>query len=252
MKRANVKLNVKGMTCASCVAVVERALKKADGVDKASVNLSTETAIVEYDENKINERDLIDLVNKKGYTASIFNEKDQELLEQEKNKELSKTRHLLYFSIALAIPAFIAGMIFMHFPYRVYVLFALATPVQFIAGYGFYRGAFAALRNKSANMDTLIVVGTSAAYIYSLFLMAAATPEQVMMGGPEQYFETSAVLITLVLVGKYLEARAKGKTSSAIKKLMGLAPKTARVVKNGKEIEILIDQVLVGPFHSTL
>lgn len=233
-----VTLTIKGMHCASCVNVITRALKKTEGVLNANVNLSTEKAQVEYDEQKVNIQKLIDAIRKKGYDARVSIETDKSIEELEKREELRKTFLFLVFSAVLATPALLIGMVFMDFPYRIYLLFLLATPVQFISGARFYKGAWAALKNKTSNMDTLIAVGTSAAYFYSV---------AVMLFNPmgEQYFEVSAVLITLVLLGKYLEARAKGKTSEAIRKLMDLKPKTATVVRNEREVIIPVDEVQV-------
>lgn len=235
-----VTLNVKGMHCASCVALVEKALKKTEGVSNASVNLSTEKAQVEFDESKADVSKLISAVKGRGYDARVSTDADKTLEELEKKEELEKTRKLLLFSVLLALPAATIGMVFMEeIPYAIYILFLLATPVQFIAGARFYRGAWNALKNRSSNMDTLVAVGTSAAYFYSVYVMLTSPMAN-------QYFETSAVLITFVLAGKYLEAKAKGKTSEAIRKLMDLSPKTANVVRDGEEAVIPVEQVVVG------
>ncbi|MCX6695047.1 MAG: heavy metal translocating P-type ATPase, partial [Candidatus Altiarchaeota archaeon] len=235
-----VTLSVKGMHCASCVAVVEGALKNTPGVSDARVNLSTEKAQVEYDDSKVEVSNLISAVKGKGYDARVSTEADKTLEELEKKRELALMSNLLYFSVALALPALLVGMVFMdEIPYGIYVLFLLATPVQFISGARFYRGAWAALKNRTSNMDTLVAVGTSAAYFYSVY---------VMLTNPmaDQYFETAAVLITFVLLGKYLEAKAKGKTSEAIRKLMDLSPKTATVIRDGKEVVVPVESVQVG------
>ena len=236
MKKVIIKIG--GMHCASCVSLVTRALNKTDGVLNANVNLSTEKAQIEYDESKVNVQKLIEAIKGKGYDARVSIEADKSVEELEKKEELKKTSLILTLSAVLAIPAFLLGMVFMDFPYRIYLLFLLSTPVQFIVGARFYIGAWAALKNKTSNMDTLIAVGTSAAYFYSV---------SVMLFNPmgEQYFETSAVLITLVLLGKYLESRAKGKTSEAIRKLIDLKPKTATVIRNGTEVVIPVDDVKV-------
>ncbi len=235
-----ITLNVKGMHCASCVAVVEKALKKTPGVSSAVVNLSTEKAQVEYDEAVADVGKLISAVKSKGYGARVSTEADKSIEDLEKRKELEAAKRLLLFSAALAIPALFIGMVFMdRIPYGIYIVFLLATPVQFIGGARFYRGAWAALKNRTSNMDTLVAVGTSAAYFYSVVVMLINP-----MGG--QYFETSAILITFVLTGKYLEAKAKGKTSEAIRKLMDLKPKTATIVRDGVESQIPVDSVQVG------
>ncbi|MEM4266968.1 MAG: copper-translocating P-type ATPase, partial [Candidatus Nanoarchaeia archaeon] len=176
----------------------------------------------------------------RGYTAKPAAEKvDVKAEELKKIKEIKKIRDTLLISTTFAAPALIISM-FLTIPYKPYILFLLSTPVQFYIGRNFYKGALNALKNKTSNMDTLIAVGTSAAYFYSLYLM-------ITMGNEaETYFEISAVLITLVMLGKFLEARAKGKTSEAIKKLMKLSPKTATVIRNGREITIKVDDVKVG------
>jgi len=159
-----VNLRITGMHCASCSTLVAKALQRTQGVITANVNLSTEKARIEYDENVSDTAKLIEVVKKKGYGASVSTEADKSVDELEKKKELSELKKLLIGSFALALPAFLIGMVYMDFPYRIYVLFMLSTPIQFIAGARFYRGAWAAFQNKTSNMDTLIAIGTSAAY----------------------------------------------------------------------------------------
>lgn len=207
-----------------------------DGVRTANVNYASKKARVEYDELRVDEHKLVEKITSKGYAAKIGSDPDGERLVRE--KEISGLRSLLIFSTVFALPALLLGMIFMDVPYRVLLLFLLATPVQFIAGKNFYLGAWSALKNGNATMDTLIAVGTSAAYAFSVAALFGLVTEQ--------YFETAAVLITLVILGKYLEAVAKGRTSDAIRKLMGLAPKVAIVIRDGREMEIPIDQVITG------
>jgi P-type Cu+ transporter len=239
-----IKVDIKGMHCQSCVTLIERSLNRKDGVNNAVVNLTTEKATVNFDEAKLTEKDVVDAISKKGYPASLAEAKSSFDKEKRKQKkEISKLKRLFGFSLIFAVPAFIIGMVFMWLgimiPYENYILWALATPVQFIVGAQFYRGTWNALKNKSANMDTLIAVGTSAAYFYSVYAV-------LFIPGAGQYFEASAVLITLVLMGKLLEAIAKGKTSDAIKELMHLSPKIATVIRNKKEMRIPIDDVIVG------
>ncbi|MCX6778143.1 MAG: heavy metal translocating P-type ATPase [Candidatus Micrarchaeota archaeon] len=229
-------LSIKGMHCASCAALVNKSLEKVPGVAKANVNFASGKAHIEYDEGETSEGKLIEVVTSAGYGAS--KEVDVEAERKVREKEISELKGRLIFSAIFSIPAFLLGMFLMGFPYRLILLFLLATPVQFYAGLSFYRGAWSALRNKTATMDTLIAVGTSAAYFYSVGALLGLTMEQ--------YFETSAVLITLVILGKYLEALAKGRTSEAIRKLMDLSPKTALVERKGKEVEIPVEQVKVG------
>lgn len=234
-----VILSVTGMHCASCSALVNKRLSKTPGVLNSNVNLASQKAHVEFDEKKVDEEGLIAAVKAAGYGASL--EIDAESERRAREREIASLRGLLIFSAALSIPAFLFGMFFMEVPdpwTHVFILFLLSTPVQFYAGRGFYRGAWSAMRNRTASMDTLIAVGTSAAYIFSLGALFGLTMDQ--------YFETSAVLITLVILGKYLEAVAKGRTSEAIRKLMNLSPKMALVERKGKEIEIPAEQVMVG------
>ncbi|MBS3128104.1 copper-translocating P-type ATPase [Candidatus Woesearchaeota archaeon] len=231
-------LHISGMHCASCATLLTKALNKVEGVKTALVNYGTEKATVEHEE-KVTLAQLIDAIKKKGYGASLETGVTKDLEQRKRTYETRKQKLLFLFGAALSFPALMIGMFFMDFPYRTLFLLILATPVQFIVGWQFYHGAWMALRNKTSNMDTLIALGTSAAYFYSLYVVIF-DPMQ------EQYFETAAVLITLVVLGKFLEARAKGKTSAAIKKLMNLAPKQALVIRNGKEMLIPAEQVLVG------
>ncbi|MDO8517136.1 MAG: heavy metal translocating P-type ATPase [Nanoarchaeota archaeon] len=232
-----------GMHCQSCVTLLTKSLQKESGVKYANVNLNTEKATVEFDEGKTNENQIIRRIKSLNYDAKISSDKNPEQEEKKRKEQLRKLKNLFIFSLIFAIPAFLIGMVFMwigiEIPYRNYILFALATPVQFIVGWGIYKSAFGALKNKSANMDTLIALGTSAAYFYSVYVVFFNP-----MG--DQYFEAAAVLITFVMLGRYLEAIAKGKTSEAIKKLMNLSPKIATVIRNGKEEKIKIDDLIVG------
>lgn len=231
-----IELQVEGMHCASCSNLITRSLKKTPGVISANVNYASRKARVEYDETRTDAQKLADLVTAKGYPAKVGSDPDSERIARE--KEIEELRILLVFAAIFAVPAFLIGMVFMDLPYRMLALFLLATPVQFIAGRNFYLGAWSALKNRTASMDTLIAVGTSAAYGYSVAAMFGLVKDQ--------YFETAAVLITLVLVGKYLEALAKGRTSEAIRQLMGLAPKTATLIRDGQETEIPAGEVRIG------
>jgi P-type Cu+ transporter len=237
-------LTVTGMTCANCVAAVTKALSKAEGVSEVNVNFVTEKATVTFDETSTTADKLISIVKDRGYGAALYNP-GADLAEQQaaQKHEITEIRDLFFFSLILAVPSFIISMVLMWagimVPYKDFILWALATPVQFIVGARFYRGMWGALKNKSANMDTLVATGTSAAYFFSLW---------VLLFDPlsHQYFETSTILITFVILGKYLEAAAKGRTSEAIKKLMELSPKIAAVVRDGIETKIPVDQVRVG------
>ncbi len=240
-KTEKKSIKVTGMHCASCVAVITRALKKKEGINNAVVNYSTEKAAVEYDPKLISEGEIIQTIKSKGYGAYADNAKDFKEQKKQKEKELKLLRNKVIFSSTLAIPALILGMFFMKnpIPFQDYILWALATPVQFYIGATFYKGAWAALKNKTTNMDSLIALGTSAAYFFSVYAV-------LFLETGHQYFETSAVLITLVLLGKYLEALAKGRTSEAITKLMKIGAKTAIVIRNKKEVKIPIDNVVKG------
>lgn len=243
MKRIN--LDVTGMHCQSCVTLINKKLGKQDGVTYSNVNLTTEKATVEFDEKLTSPEKIVKAVESLGYkTKLIMDEKEDLERESKKRKKAIKDlRNMLAFSLIFSIPAFIIGMFLMwigvEVPYRNYILLGLATPVQFIVGWGIYKSAFGALKNKTANMDSLIAIGTSAAYFYSVYVTFFDP-----MG--EQYFEAAAVLISFVVLGRFLEAIAKGKTSEAIQKLMNLSPKIATVIRNGKEIKIKVDEVLLN------
>lgn len=247
-----VELNLIGMTCAACATRIEKGLNKLDGVLKATVNLALETASVEYDSGKVTKSDMIKRVEKLGYQASLKSEKQEDVADI-KAKELEIQQGKFIFSLILSLPllwAMVSHFSFTSFIYlpdmfmNPWVQLALATPVQFIVGKQFYVGAYKALRNKSANMDVLVALGTSAAYFYSLFLSIQSIGSNVHM--LELYYETSAVLITLIILGKLFEVRAKGRSSEAIKKLMGLQAKTATVFREGKEIEVSLEEVIEG------
>ena len=234
MKKEDFTIN--GMHCASCAALITRGVSRLPGVKSANVNYAAARAQVEYDESQLSEEKIIERVKSLGYSASAGFDAERE--KKERASEIHDLKVKLFFGIALSLPAAALGMFLMDFPYRILLLFLLSTPVQFIIGADFYRGAFAAARNRTASMDTLIAVGTSAAYFYSLAALFGLAQEQ--------YFETSAVLITLVILGKYLEAVAKGRTSEAIRKLMDLAPKRATIIRKGKEMVVAASGVVAG------
>jgi len=223
------------------VAVLDKALQKEKGVKSANVNFATEKAMIEFDLKSTDEKKLINTIKKKGFRGYVAHEHDLNLESKKQKKELQKLKFKVFLSAIFAVPAFILGMFFMKTPLfpapiQDYIMWALATPIQFYIGKFFYQGAFAALKNKTANMDTLVAMGTSAAYFYSVYVVLFAV-------SGHQYFEASAVLITLVVFGKYLEAVAKGKTSTAISKLMKMGAKTATVIKNGQEVKVSIDEL---------
>ncbi|MBN1146819.1 MAG: copper-translocating P-type ATPase [Anaerolineales bacterium] len=311
-----VTLPITGMTCANCVATVERNLKKVAGVQVALVNLSSERATVEFDPERAGLGDLIGRVQRAGYGVAtgeadllirrMSDDNDARRLEKvlgelegvleahvsfaserarlryiptmvsqvdlrkaaaaagfealeiggqvedaeraAREAEIAQQRHYLVVGLILTTPLFLFSMArdlgllpmsIAHAAWANWLMFALATPAQFYVGWQYYVGAFKALRNGSANMDVLIAMGSSAAYFYSLPVLFGWIDGHV-------YFETAAVIITLIKLGKYLEARAKGRTSEAIKKLMGLRARLARVVRDGQELEVPVDEVRVG------
>lgn len=243
--KANFKIT--GMSCAACANRIEKGLNKLPGIYSASVNLVGEKAAVEYDPREVTIEQMKAKIDSLGFTAhDLTDNKDRNQEKQVKEAEVSRQRFRLILSAVLSFPLLWAMVLHFfgimgsvgHFLNNPYLQLVLATPVQFIAGWQFYRGAYAALRNGSSNMDVLVALGTSAAYFYSI--------ANVVRGVAELYFETSAILITLIILGKLLEATAKGHTSEAIKALMGLQAKTARVIRNGEEIDVMIEAVLVG------
>ena len=323
-----MNLPITGMTCANCVATVERNLKRLDGVQSAVVNLSSERAMVEFDPDKLGLDDLIARIDRAGYGVAageaellikrMADDSDARRLEaallklegvtaaqvsqatekahityiptivsqvelrravaaagfeaielggeaedaeaKARQQEIDYQKRMLMIGLAFTIPLFLLsmgadfgllppffydsssaqmeGMRQMQWWFN-WLLFALATPVQFYVGSQYYVGAYKALRNRSANMDVLIVMGSSAAYFYSVAVVLGLLHGHV-------YFETAAVIITLIKLGKYLEARAKGRTSEAIKKLMSLRAKTAHIIREGVEADVPVDEVLVG------
>ncbi|MEH7305115.1 heavy metal translocating P-type ATPase [Neobacillus drentensis] len=244
------EFDVVGMTCAACAARIERGLGKLDGVKTVNVNLALETAVVEYSSSQLNINDIEKKVESIGYQAIP---KQAEKIEEHREKDLEKWKGQVIFSIILATPLLWAMATdfeftsFIKIPdmlMNTWFQLAFATPVQFIIGWQFYRGAFKALRNQSANMDVLVALGTSTAYFYSLYLsIKSIGPESNMF---DRYFETSAILIAFIVLGKLFEIKAKGKSSDAIKKLMGLQAKTAKIIRNGVEQEIPLEEVMIG------
>ncbi|NPV74539.1 MAG: copper-translocating P-type ATPase [Pelotomaculum sp.] len=249
MGRAELKLS--GMSCAACAARIENGLNKLPGVARAAVNFATEKAIVEFDPAEIDVPRIKKAVADIGYRAYEVDDRTTAGLErEEREREIRRQKSLVIFSGILSAPlvVYMLAMVFnLHhkipaFFLNPYFQFALATPVQFIAGANFYKEAYVALRGRSANMSVLVALGTTAAYLYS----AAATFFGGRIGVSEVYYETGAIIITLVLLGKTLETIAKGRTSEAIKKLIGLQARNARVIRNGQEIEIPVEEVEVG------
>ena len=240
---------VTGMTCASCVGRVERAIEKVPGVLEAGVNLATEKATIEYLSGEVELRDLEKAVEGAGY--GVIREDEGSSLEDAHAREYGKLRSDFLIAAALTVLILLGSIPMMlgveppvPMEWLTLGLLVLATPVQFWAGRRFYRGAWGALKHGQANMNTLVVMGTSAAYFYSA--VAALAPGLFAAGRADVYFDTSTLIITLILLGRLLEARAKGRTNEAIKRLTELQAKTARVVRSGEEVDVPVEDVVVG------
>ena len=259
MSQMTETLRIGGMTCASCVGHVEKAIAGLDGVTEASVNLATERATVAFVPRTIDLEAIAAAVREAGYGATPLTDDSSrsEVEEAARESELRTLRKRLGVAALLTAPLLLLEMIPMMIPaahhglmgiierQTLWVLFfALATAVQFGPGWRFYRAGWAALRRLSPDMNTLVMLGTSAAYAYSV--VATFMPSLLPAASLHVYYEASAVIITLILAGKYMEALAKGRTSAAIRKLVGLQPTTARVVRGGKALEIPLAEVGVG------
>jgi Cu+-exporting ATPase len=252
--RRQTTLQITGMTCAACANRIEKGLNKLPGVTHASVNFAMETAHVEYSPEDVGIADMLRKVEQLGYKA--VEQSDRASAADHREKEAGRQKRKLFLSALLSLP--LLWSMVGHFSFTAWIytpeLFmnpwfqlALSTPVQFVIGGQFYAGAFKALRSGSANMDVLIALGTSAAYFYSLYLTIAWQAAGANVHDrPALYFETSAILITLVITGKLFESLAKGRTSEAIKSLMGLQAKTAQVIRGGEALTIPVEEVIVG------
>jgi P-type Cu+ transporter len=248
-QRARITISVTGMTCASCVRRVERVLTNVPGVLEASGNLASERATVEYLAGEVEPRELEKAVESAGY--GVIREDEKSSVEDSHEREYRKLRTDFFHAAALTAVILVGSLPHM-FDFMLPIptgwlnlgLLLLATPVQLWAGWRFYLGAWAALRHGQANMNTLVVMGTSAAYLYSV--VATLAPQLFAAGRADVYFDTSALIITLILLGRLLEARAKGRTNEATRKLAGLQAKTARVVRGGEELDVPVEDVQAG------
>ncbi len=260
---ATIDLPITGMTCAMCEKNVARALSKSDGVISASVNLASEKASVRYLPGATGRHELADAVERAGYgvidTSRAHAPEDHEA--EARQAEIDRQARLVKIGAVFTIPLTILSMA-RHFLHQVpflmdnfafladdiwlFIFGALATPVMFMLGAQYLSGALKSLRNGSANMDVLVAMGSSAAYIYGIIVLLGLVFGFTDVVGKSDYFESAAVILTLITLGKLLEARAKGRTSAAIKRLMGLAPKTATLIRDGKEKPIPINEVASG------
>jgi Cu+-exporting ATPase len=248
--KQKAEFDITGMTCAACATRIEKGLNKMEGIATANVNLALEKATLEFNPSEVTISDIIAKVEKLGYGAHQKHDNKEQVDHREKHIKDQQLKFTISAILSLPLLWTMVGHFsftsFLYVPdYLVnpWIQLILATPVQFIIGKQFYVGAYKALRNGSANMDVLVVMGTSAAYFYSLYqaIVTAGTHH-----GPHLYFETSAVLITLILLGKLFEARAKGRSSEAIKKLMGLQAKTAIIERDGVEKEVPLEEVVIS------
>lgn len=247
MEKAEFKIS--GMTCAACSSRIERVLSRTEGIDQANVNLVTEKASIEYDQSHVDMDQVFEKVKQLGYEPIALETADE--AKARKNQELNRQKMKFIIAMILSLPllytmvghfSFLSFLPLPHVMTEPWFQFILATPVQFILGWQFYKGAYGALRNKSANMVVLVALGTSAAYFYSIYMWIIHAGEKHI----PLYFETSAVLITLILLGKYFEAKAKGHASDAINKLLSLQVKEARVERDGEAVSLPVDQVQKG------
>ena len=252
---ATIDLPLMGMTCTNCANTIERRLNKVEGVLDATVNFANEKATVTFAPGAVTRADLATAVRQAGYDV-VEAADDEEMEDAEATARQAEIKHQqtrFIVGLIFSAPLFLLSMSrdlgwlghWAHDAWVNWLFFALATPVQFYVGWDYYVGAYKSLRNGSANMDVLVAMGSSVAYIYSVAVMVALTMGSMALG-MHVYYETSAVIITLIVLGKLLEARAKGQTSEAIKKLMGLQAKSARVLRNGTEMDIPIAEVVVG------
>jgi Cu+-exporting ATPase len=250
--RSKISLSIQGMTCAACAIRLERVLTRVEGVDQAAVNLATERAAIRFDPDRVKPDELMKRVVAAGFKAFTPQESGQRSDDETLVRERDQRRQLWAFllSATLSLPLVVAmlghllhlhGSLFRTLGHGL-LQWALATPVQLVAGFQFYQDAYLTLRSRGANMSVLVALGTSAAYLYSVVALLAGGP--LLARG--LYFETSAVLISLIILGKLLEARAKGRTSEAIRKLADLGAKRARVLRGDQEVDLPVAEVEVG------
>lgn len=239
-------LGIRGMHCASCTGKVERALYAAPGVVSASVSLASEDALIEYHADQTDPAALRTVITAVGFEAAQREDGHADADQQYQQAEQAELKIKLLVSAVLTLGIMLGSMLRIPLLSHPLVLLLLTTPIQFWVGWQFYRGAWASARHGMSDMNTLIAVGTSAAYGYSLMAVLAPGLFGAIGQAPQVYFETAAMIITLILLGRFLEARAKGRAADAIQRLLELQPNTARVVRDGREMEIPVTHVRVG------
>ncbi len=243
-----ISLPITGMHCEGCASTITDSLQEMDGILIANVSIATEQAAVTYNPSSLNEETIVDKIRSLGFDVI-----DADSEAAARAEELQRQKHQFSVGILFTLPLFLLSMgrdmeligEWTHDPWVNWIMFALALPVQVYVGWDYYVGSYKSLNNRSANMDVLVAMGSSVAFLYSIVVMFALTLNSERFGD-HVYFETAAVIITLIKLGKFLEARAKGQTSAALKKLMQLSPKTACLLKDGEEQHIPIEQVVAG------
>ncbi len=244
MDDKNIELKIYDMSCASCAAKIEKALNDKQGINEAKVNFAIKSAFIKFDPEKLVIADVKQVIIDTGYTPEDIIKKEDANLKEEQEYQEQKKNFML--SLIFTLPIFIISMLMIEFPYKNWVLSGLSLPVIFVFGRQFYIGAFKALKKKSVNMNTLIALGTGAAFIYSLMSTVYPRAFELIGQKPEVYYETATVIISLILLGRTLEAKAKGRASRAVKELMELQPDKALVISKEGEKEVLIDDIKVG------
>ncbi|MBF0317108.1 MAG: copper-translocating P-type ATPase [Nitrospirae bacterium] len=243
---ASIKVRIKGMSCAACVGAAERSLRALDGVVSVSVNLAAERAFIQYSPTILDFEDIRTAIVNCGYEAELITQSSTDKEQLERRRDFTALKRHFIISALLTIPIASGSMLTLPVLSNVYVLFVLSSVVQWWLGMRFYGAALSALRHFSANMNTLIAVGTTSAYVYSCAAVFAPGLFEADGIAPHVYFDTSAVIITLILLGRMLELRAKGRTSEAIRHLIGMQAETVSVLRNDLQLEIAVEDVIVG------
>lgn len=248
-----VEISVSGITCANCAGHIRSAVERLDGVSEASVSLPMEKALVTFDPNAITPLEIADVIEANGFQTELHGAFDANAIESDQQRVADEMRLKLIVGVALTLPLFVLSMgrdfgiwgDWSHAAWVNWLMLTLATPVQFYVGREYYVGAFKSLCSGYANMDVLVAMGSTVAFLYSIAVLFGKTLG-ISNWGAHVYFETSATIITLILVGRWIEAKAHRQTSTALRKLMELAPANASVIRDGREVDLPVDQVVVG------